>query len=190
MPPKAAELFDDWAARVARGESPDPREYLDRAGPGREDLSKLMEAYLQSAPRREPDAETVELARAWLAGASPLTELRARRGIRVDAVVDAIVSEFALAPEKGPVVKRYYHRLEAGALDPSRLSGSLLDLLARTLGVARETILAWRARPLEFQAAFRDPHVKVAASLAAPTTPNREPDEDDEQIRDLFRSGR
>jgi hypothetical protein len=48
-------------ARVARGESPDPHEYLERAGPGRDDLAQLMEAYLQAAPRREPDP--IELVR-------------------------------------------------------------------------------------------------------------------------------
>ena len=64
-----ATLFDDWAARVARGESPDPREYLDQAGSAREELAQLMDAYLQAAPRREPDPETVELARTWLRAA-------------------------------------------------------------------------------------------------------------------------
>ena len=75
--------------------------------------------------------------------------------------------------------------LDSTAARDGLTSSSLLDLLARTLGVARETILAWRAHPLEFQAAFRDPHLKVAASLAAPATPSREPNEDDEQIRDV-----
>ena len=27
------ELFEEWAARVARDERPDPREYIARAGP-------------------------------------------------------------------------------------------------------------------------------------------------------------
>lgn len=185
MPPDATGLFDEWAARVARGEGPDPLEYLDRAGPAREELERLMDAYLQAAPRREPEAETVELARAWLTGASPLTELRARRGIRVDAVVEAIVGEFALPPEKAPVVKRYYHDLEAGALDPSRLSGALLDLLARTIGVARETILAWRARPLAFKAAYRESTAPLAGALSQPP-----PSDDDAEVRSLFLSGR
>ena len=144
-----ATLFDDWAARVARGESPDPREYLDQAGPAREELAQLMEAYLQAAPRREPDPETVELARTWLRGDSPLADLRARQGIRREDVVAAIVDGFNLAPEKAGIVRRYYHRLESGLLDPSRLSRPLLDLLGNTLGVANETILGWRTRSLE-----------------------------------------
>jgi hypothetical protein len=178
------ELFDDWAARLARGESPDPLAYLDRAGDAREELAHLMDTYLQSVPRREPDPETLELARAWVAGASPLAELRARRGLRRQEVVDAVVGEFALDPAKAPIVKRYYHELEAGILDPSRLSRALLDLLSAKLGVARETILAWRARPLDTAPAFRvDGHAPVPAS---PRTAS----EDDEQVRDLFLSGR
>ena len=183
-----ATLFDDWAARVARGESPDPREYLDRAGPAREELAQLMDAYLQAAPRREPDPETVELARTWLRGDSPLAELRARQGIRRDDVVAAIVDAFDLAPEKAGIVKRYYHRLEAGLLDPSRLSRPLLDLLGKTLGVANETILGWRTRSLEVAPAFRSQSEVAAAAASRQQTANQ--DEDDPEIRRLFLSGR
>jgi hypothetical protein len=181
-------LFDDWAARVARGESPDPREYLERAGPGREELAQLMEAYLQAAPRREPDPETVELARTWLRGDSPLAELRARRGIRRQDVVAAIVDAFGLAPEKAGIVKSYYHRLEAGLLDPSRLSRPLLDLLGKTLGVANETILGWRTRSLEVAPAFRIQSDITFAPAAPPASPSQEPD--DPEIGQLFLSGR
>ena len=184
-----ATLFDDWAARVARGESPDPREYLDQAGPAREELAQLMEAYLQAAPRREPDPETVELARIWLRGDSTLADLRARRGIRREDVVAAIVDGFNLAPEKAGIVRRYYHRLESGLLDPSRLSRPLLDLLGNTLGVANETILGWRTRSLEAAPAFRiQGDIAAAAAAARPSDPNQE--RDDPEIRQLFLSGR
>ena len=178
-------LFDDWAARVARGEAPDPLAYLERAGPARDELASLMDAYLQAAPRPEPDAETVELARAWVAGASPLAELRARRGLRRDDVVDAIAGEFGLPAEKRPIVKRYYHRLEAGLLDPAGLSSALLALLARTLDVAAETILAWRARPVGAAPAFR-----ADAAVPRPASTAFEQEEDDQEVRSLFLSGR
>ena len=184
MPPEVSELFDDWAARLARGESPDPLDYLDRAADRRDELARLMDAYLQAAPRHEPNAETVVLARAWVAGASPLAELRVRRGLRRDDVVEAIVGEFELPAAKRGVVKRYYHELEAGLLDPAGLSGPLLGLLERVLGAAGETILAWRARPLEALPAFR------SADPAGPVNPAHEQVEDDEQVRDLFLSGR
>ena len=44
-------LFDDWAARLARGERPDPRDYLAEAGEQAGELSRLMEAFLVAAPR-------------------------------------------------------------------------------------------------------------------------------------------
>jgi hypothetical protein len=177
-------LFDTWAASFARGEQPDPRVYLDEAGDGAAELSQLMEAYLVAAPRAEPDAEAINLARAWLAGASPLADLRASRGIRRDEVVDAVMAEFALAQEKRPIVKSYYHRLESGLLDPARLSAPLLELLARRLETARETILAWRTRSLDVAPAFRAPIGE--ASVRA--SPGDEPD--DPEIHDLFLSGR
>ncbi len=37
-------LFDEYAARFARGERPDPREYLRRAGEGAEELASLIDA--------------------------------------------------------------------------------------------------------------------------------------------------
>jgi hypothetical protein len=45
------QLFDEWAASYARGENPDPRGYLERAGMHADDLSTLMEGYLRAAPR-------------------------------------------------------------------------------------------------------------------------------------------
>jgi len=179
------ELFDEWAARLARGESPDPLAYLERAGPARDELARLMDAYLQAAPRPEPGAETLELARAWAAGASPLAELRARRGLRRADVVEAIVGGLGLAPEQAGAVRRYYHRLEAGLLDPAGLSRPLLDLLARTLEVAAGTILAWRARPLAAGPAFRTAEDRTMVKREA-----LDDQEDDEEVRNLFLSGR
>ena len=147
-------------------------------------LAKLMEVYLSAAPRPEPDSDSVNLARAWLEGASPLAELRARHGIRRDDVVDAVMTEFALAPEKRPIVKRYYHHLESGLLDPARLSAPLLDLLARRLETARETILAWRTRSLDLAPAFRAPD----GEASVPASPGGEPD--DPEIQKIFLSDR
>jgi hypothetical protein len=176
-------LFDEWAARLARGEHPDPREYLERAGEGNEELSRLMEVFLRAAPRAEPDEETVDLVRAWIAGASPLAELRARRGVRRDDVVAAVMTEFALAEEKRPTVKRYYHRLEAGLLDAGRLSEPLADLLGRTLGVSRDMLLAWRPRSLPAAPAFRE---AGAHDLTVEPKTAREAGPDDPEVQALF----
>ena len=124
---------------------------------------------------------------ALAAGDSPLVALRARRGLRRDDVVDAVMTGFALAPEKRAIVKRYFHNLEAGLLDPRRLSAPLLALLAKTLAVPAETITATRdcAR---YQAA---PAFRLAAPAAEPSSPalaRRAPEEDDEEVAALFLS--
>jgi hypothetical protein len=186
-----ARLFDEWAAALARGEQPDPLPFLREAGAAGDELARMMDGYLRARPRADPDPERVELARAWIRREAPLVQLRARRGLRRAEVVDAVVAEFGLGDERRPVVTRYYHQLEAGALDPSRLSRPLLDLLARVLRVPAASILAWRPRPLDVAPAYRLPRVALAEEplLAAASAP-REPVEDDEQVRALFISDR
>ena len=179
------QLFDEWAARYARGENPDPREYLERAGMHADDLSTLMEGYLRATPRNEPSEETLMLARAWFSGASPLVELRASRGVRRDEVVAAVMDEFELAPERRAKVKRLYHELESGLLDPAGLDSRLADVLARTLRSTRDAILAWRPRPLTADPAYRvsETHYRVEA------IPTAAADESEDEVDALFRSG-
>src|SRR4051812_13057072 len=169
-------LFDRWAAALARGEQPDPLTLIREAGESADELARMMDRYLRARPRAEPDPETVDLARAWIAGEAPLVQLRVRRGVRTDDMVDAVMTEFALPREKRAIVKRYYHRLEAGLLDPSRLSRPLLDLLARALRVPTTSILAWRPRPLEVAPAYRiAPEALAAPPMRAAAPVAREP---------------
>src|SRR4051794_34075837 len=186
-----AQLFDQWAAALARGEQPDPLEFIGRAGPAADELRAMMERFLRARPRADPDPEAVAAARAWIAGDAPLVDLRARRGVRVDEVVDAVVAEFALPPDKRPTVKRYYHQLESGALDPTRASRALLDLLTRVLGAPAASVAAWRPRPLALAPAYR-PQGDAAAvpPLMDAARAAREPFDDDEQVRKLFISER
>jgi len=182
-----ADLFDDWAAALARGEQPDPLGFIHAAGDRGDELARLMDRYLRTRPRADPDPETVELARAWIAGEAPLFRLRVRQGLRHDDVVDAVMTEFALEARQRRAVKRYYHRLEAGQLDPSRLARPLLDLLARVLAAPVASIIAWRPRPLEVAPAYRiAPDALAAAPLRQAASVAREPEEDDEQVRALF----
>ncbi|MGH7539429.1 MAG: hypothetical protein ACRELC_00345, partial [Gemmatimonadota bacterium] len=116
------ELFDDYCRRYARGERPDVRDYVERAGPGADELSRLLDRYLASAPPPSPEPETVAAMSAWLEGEPPLLELGRRRGLRRDAVADEIVGSLELDPAKREKVKGYLHRLESGLLDPSGVS--------------------------------------------------------------------
>jgi hypothetical protein len=177
-------LFDDWAASLARGEQPDPQEYLERAGGEAAELERMMDAFLVAAPRREPDADAVAAMRAWADYESPLAALRAARGVRRDDVVDAVMERFALPAEKRGIVKRYVHRLEAGLIDPRRLSAPLAALLEQTLHVSAATLRGLRVRPIQAAPAFR---ARPAMVLGDAT---REQEEDDEEVRALFLSGR
>jgi hypothetical protein len=54
-------LFDEFAARHARGEHPDAREYLERAGESRNELARLLDGFLAGAPVQPPSEETLTL---------------------------------------------------------------------------------------------------------------------------------
>jgi len=184
-------LFDEWAAALARGEQPDPRPIIAKAGAGAAELAALMERFLRARPRAEPDPDRLERVRAWIAHEAPLVQLRTRRGVRRDEVVDAVMAEFELAAHKRPIVKRYYHRLESGQIDPARISRRLLVLLARVLDAPAAAIATWRPRPLEVSPAFRSASDVVFAqeALAAPARARRDVEADDEEVRALFVSG-
>jgi|SRR5215210_140441 len=188
--PDVAQLFDEWAAALGRGERPDALSFIRRAGAGADELATMMDRYLRARPRTEPDPETVELARAWLEGNAPLVQLRVRRGVTRDAVVDAVLEEFSLGPDRRAVVKRYYHELESGRLDPARLSRQLLDLLTRVLETPAASILAWRPRPLDVAPALRAARSVAADAVFETAARARAPAPDDEEVRALFISER
>ena len=52
--PELFELFDEYAAAYARGERPQAREYLARAGPQADELAGLIDEFLQRSPAAEP----------------------------------------------------------------------------------------------------------------------------------------
>ena len=182
-----AQLFDEWAAAPARGEQPDALAFLGEAGAGADELAAMMDRYLRARPRAEPDPEWIEVARAWVRGEPPLAQLRARRGVRRDEVIDAVIEEFHLGADKRPIVKRYYHELESGLLDASRLSRPLVDLLTRVLKAPAASILAWRPRPLDATPAYRLLlEAPAAQAMSSIDSAAREPLEDDAQVRQLF----
>ena len=185
-PDRISTLFDEWAAALARGEFPDPQDTLARAGDHADELRELMDAYLVAAPRREPSADALAAVESWIAGDSPLVEIRSRKGIRREDVVDAIVAEFELAPTKRDVVKRYYHELEAGLIEARGLTKPLRELLGRVLDVPVSTILALSPKPVDAAPAFRmgEP---IASGTAVLYSRTRESDDSD--VAALFTAG-
>src|SRR2546429_8546984 len=89
--PDLFELFDEYAAAYARGERPQAREYLARAGPRADELAGLIDQFLTRTPALEPDEETKSIMAALVEGHPPLLELRVQRGPRREQVGGAPV---------------------------------------------------------------------------------------------------
>ena len=126
-------LFDDFATRYVRGESPDVGEYLERAGSEREDLGRLIDRFLEAVPARESTEEEIVLMQARLEAEPSLLVLRRRRKLTREAVVDALVKRLGLDPAKTDKVGGYYHELEVGILDPKPIDRRVWDVLADVL---------------------------------------------------------
>jgi hypothetical protein len=139
-------LLDEFAASRARGERPDARVYLARAGAAADELRELLDELLVAAPPPAPDEEAVALMAAWAAGKSPLFELRRRRGRRVDAVVDDIMGALGLDPPSRVRVTGHYRRLEGGQLDLRRVDRRVLDAIGGAIGAGSRDLGAWGIR--------------------------------------------
>ena len=180
-------LLDEFAARWARGERPDAREYLERAGERQEELTRLLDRFLSLTPAPKPNDQTLTLAEAWVAGLPPLVELRASQGLKRDAVVDALMKALGLGTAKRDKVRRYYHQLETGLLEPVRVDRRVWEALASALRVRVDDLVGWRAHPAEFEPAYRA-SAEVAVSPVAPAAvpADRGPAEESDEVDRLF----
>jgi hypothetical protein len=184
--PELFELFDEYAAAYARGERPQAREYLARAGPQADELAGLIDEFLQRSPAAEPDEETMTIVGALVEGHPPLLELRVQRGLRREQVVDALVRMLGLDVKKEQKVGDYYHQLESGLLEPHRVDRRVWDALAETFKTRVDDLVAWRPRPAEAAPAYLRA-AGVAAEMAAPAPAAAKGERD--EIDDLFLFG-
>jgi hypothetical protein len=181
-------LFDDFAVRRARGERPDVREYLERAGERADELVPLLDRLLASTPPAgEADPAVVAAFEARLAGEPPLLALRARRGVTRDQVVDRLVGRLQLDRRKTEKVRRYYHELETGLLEPRGVTERVFAALGEVLRTDVEALATWRPSPstAEATAFYRvggEPGL-AQAPAAAPEPHEEEWDEVDELFR-------
>ncbi len=182
-------LLEEYAARFARGERPDARDYLARAGPDAPRLAALLERFAAASTPPEPDEDAVAMLRAWLAGEPPLLELRRRRGVRREAVVEALVQLLGLDPRKERKVGDYYHRLETGLLDASRVDKRVFAALAQALQAPAEALLPWPA-PVEVGGVYYRRVEPAEAPPAAAPLPSAEPVEEWDEVDRLFRGAR
>jgi hypothetical protein len=173
-------LFDEYAARRARGERPDVREYLEQAGEDADELRDLVDAYLRaSPPSAPPDEDQVAAFRAWIAGEPPLLELRVRRGVKRAAIVDALVERLGLDARKRSKVASYVHRLETGLLPPAPVDRRVWEVWAETLRARVEDLAACSA------AYYRVPDAAAELAHAPPPELN-----DRDEIDELFQGGK
>jgi hypothetical protein len=94
------------------------------------------------------------------------------------------VSSFRLDPEKEGKVKRYYHELESGQLEPDRVDQRVWAVLAETLGARAADLLGWRPRPPEVPAqAFARASAPMMTAMRA-DGPAPEPED---EVDRLFR---
>ena len=188
MPELIPALFDEYASAYARGERPQAPAFLERAGVQADELALLLDGFLAAAAVPEPDEETVAMIGAWLAGDPPLLDLRVRRGVRVDEVVEGLVRGLGLAATGRGKVKRYYQRLEGGLLDPAAVSKRVWAELDRLLGPSATDLAAFRPPPAPAVAFLRAPPASPGEALPSLAVADAASEPEDEIDR-LFTSG-
>jgi hypothetical protein len=132
-------LFEEFVASWTGNEPVDVDGLLRRAGPETDRLARLIDAFLERTPRREPSSESraaVATLAARLEQEPPLLAARVAARARVRDVALAIVAACALPAEAEQLVRSYYQRLEGGLLDPKGVSDRVWSVLERFVGPA------------------------------------------------------
>src|SRR6187200_2692103 len=93
-------LFDEYAIQHRRGQEPDLRQYLARAGADAETFGNLVEAFLAGAEPPPAPAERVEAMRAWIRGEPPVLELRKQRRLKRPELVARLTALLGLKPDR------------------------------------------------------------------------------------------
>jgi hypothetical protein len=177
-------LFDEYAARWARGEHPDAADYLEQAGEERGDLALLIDRYLSIVPAREPGEELIRFTELLEAGEPPLLAARVAKGLRREEVVRWVMKVFALPADKEDKVAAYWHELETGRRSPTSVAPELWRRVVEHLGAAAEAARGWRPVPamdLTFHRVADEPKLmrKLSKAAAAAPTDEMPPDEVD-----------
>jgi transcriptional regulator with XRE-family HTH domain len=204
-----SEFIDAWNA----GERPDVDDYIARVpAEERAELGEDLAAFLTFAPTPGYSDDALTAVRAEIeetVGARDgrslfgalLTRLRERRGWSNADVAGELVINLGLDRQGTTKTAGYLERLEAGSLDPTRVSRRVFEALGRVFGVAGAELegaadrSGWSvpraASPAPVFRADEDAaertsrHLEVLAdALAAPGTSGRD------EVDDLFLGGR
>src|SRR3954463_796711 len=139
-----SEFIDDWNA----GRRPQVDEYLDRVPEAeRAELANQLMTWLEIAPTpqyddaareaiaAEPVVQEAIGAMSSESGLWPalLPRLRSRAALSLRELASKLVSAVGLGGDAETKTERYLGELEAGSLDPGRVSRRVLEGLARVL---------------------------------------------------------
>ena len=181
MSERLFELFDEYATAYVRGERPSPEDFLDRAGPERDQLAALLDEYLRRAPAQPPSEEDQRHLELLVADEPPLLVLRRERKLRREQVVELLRERLGLPVELEDKLGLRYHELETGQLEPTSIDRRVWEVLGDALQAQVEELMA-RARPRGFAgpevAFFRAPVARASAASSA-VSDISEPDEVD-----------
>jgi len=198
---QSARILSEFIAAWNAGERPRVDVFLGRVSPAeREELAGQIETFLMLAPEPGYDEETwaamlADPAAGGIAATSLSAEpwpsllprLRARAGLSLAEVAERL----GISREKTPKAIRLLDQMEAGGLDPSRPSRSLLERLGEILGVPSGT-LDWRgggAPPAP--ALYRAPTAPPAEQRLDLLTAGLLTDADEwDEVDELFLGGR
>ena len=201
------ELLDEFIARWNAGERPRADEFLERApAADRDALAGLLNAFLDQAPAPPFGAETLAViqrepavselgALAESAGYWPslLPRLRRRAKLTRDQVVLRLAEALSLTGHE-PKIKRYYHQMEAGTLDPEGVSMRVLDSLGAVLGVGSAELAEAGSFEGRAELAAGPVYARSYDALELPggqvTTGARASPGDWDEVDELFRGGR
>jgi transcriptional regulator with XRE-family HTH domain len=201
-----SEFIDDWNA----GRRPQVDDYLDRVPETeRAELATQLMTRLEVAPSPAFDAPTREqirsepVARATIdamaseAGIWPelLPSLRQRSSLSVRELAKKLVAAVGLDARSEAKTERYLGELEAGSLNPARVSTTIIEKLAAILRVDSSLLdqaggPAFRPAPM-FRATIEPGaeslrHMEVLADMLTA----KAPEEDWDEVDQLFQGGR
>jgi hypothetical protein len=200
-------LLDEYIAEHGRGGEADPASYLRRAAPqDRRELALLIDGFLARAPRApiaqqplsDPRAEaTIDALSRSIGGAAGLwpallPRLRDRAGLKRRDLVERLARSLGV-DDRVPKVERYYHEMELGLLPAGGVSDRVLDALGKLVGVtaaelrdAGVTISAGLGSGATQAEAFARTASISGLSVAAPLRDSSEPDEQWDEVDELF----
>lgn len=155
--PDIEELFDDFVTAYGRGDDPDVREYLKRAGASREQLGLLIDNFLAYAPIGPTDEETIVLVNSRISGRPALEEARVRRRLKLSSIGERLGKKLSLPAELWPRVTAAYEDLERDWLDPRGVDSTVWEAL--------RSIFGFDVRRLVGRADFGEPAVVLRRAV-------------------------